>query len=44
MTAQHGLSKMAIEDMFKGRPNTGEQLESGIFDSIADAFDWVGAP
>jgi hypothetical protein len=41
--AQHGLSKMAIEDMFKGRRNAGEQLESRLFDSVEDAFDWVGA-
>ena len=41
--AQHGLGKMAIDAMFKGRRNTGEQLESRIFDSVEDALDWVGA-
>ena len=41
--AHHGLSRMAIEGMFKGRRNTGEQLESRLFDSVEDALDWVGA-
>lgn len=41
--AQHGLGKMAIDAMFKGRRNTGEQLDSRIFDSVQDALEWVGA-
>jgi len=38
------LSKMAIEEMFKGRRNTGEQLQSHTFDSVADAMNWVAEP
>jgi hypothetical protein len=40
--AQHGLGKMAINGMFKGRRNTGAQLDSRICDSVQDALDWVG--
>jgi hypothetical protein len=39
--AVHGLSKMAIEHMFNGRPNTGERLMSRRFDSVSDALIWV---
>jgi len=42
--APHGLSKMAIEEMFKGRRNTGEQLQSRTFDSVADAMNWLAEP
>jgi len=42
--APHGLSKMAIEEMFKGRRNTGEQLQSRTFDSVADGMNWVAEP
>ncbi|HXC79539.1 MAG TPA: hypothetical protein VNU19_21110 [Candidatus Acidoferrum sp.] len=42
--AKRGLSKMAIEHMFKGRPNTGERLLSRKFDSVADAWIWLGEP
>jgi hypothetical protein len=38
--APHGLSKMAIEEMFKGRRNTDDQMQSRTFDS-ADAMNWV---
>jgi hypothetical protein len=39
--ARHGLSKMAIEEMFKGRRTTGLQLDSRTFDSLAEALTWV---
>ena len=39
--AQHGLSRMAIDEMFRGRRNTGERLQSRTFDSVADALKWV---
>jgi hypothetical protein len=39
--AQHGLSRMAIEEMFKGRRITNERLDSRKFDSVADALKWV---
>jgi hypothetical protein len=42
--AAHGLSKMAIEEMFGGRRNTGEQLQSRTFDSLEDAMKWVAGP
>jgi hypothetical protein len=42
--ALHGLSKMAIEHMFIGRPNTGEQLISRKFDSLEGALNWVTEP
>jgi hypothetical protein len=35
---------MAIEVMFRGRRNTGEQLQSRTFDSLEDAMKWVGEP
>jgi hypothetical protein len=38
--APSGLSKMAIQTMFKGRRRTG--LQSRTFDSLADATRWVG--
>jgi hypothetical protein len=41
--APHSLGKMAIDEMFKGRRNTGEQLDSQIFGSVPDALDWVAA-
>jgi hypothetical protein len=41
--AIHGLSKMAIEHMFSGRPTTGEQMVSRKFDSVADALTWLKA-
>ncbi len=40
--AQSGLSKMAIQTMFKGRLRTG--LQSRTFDSLADAMKWVAEP
>jgi hypothetical protein len=39
--AAHGLSKMAIEGMFRGRRNTGSQLDSRTFDSLDEAMEWV---
>lgn len=39
--AQHGLSKMAIEGMFAGRRNTGDRLQSRMFDSVSEALNWV---
>ena len=44
VTAQHGLSKMAIEAMFSGRRNSGPQHESRMFDSVPDALSWVTEP
>lgn len=38
--APHGLSRMAIETMFKGRLQT--RLQSRIFESLDDAMKWVG--
>ena len=38
--ASSGLSKMAIQTMFKGRRRTG--LQSRTFDAVADALRWVG--
>jgi hypothetical protein len=38
--AASGLSKMAIQTMFKGRRRTG--LQSRTFDALADAMSWVG--
>jgi hypothetical protein len=38
--APSGLSKMAIQTMFKGRRRTG--LQSRTFDVLADALRWVG--
>jgi stage II sporulation SpoAA-like protein len=38
--APSGLSKMAIQTMFKGRRRTG--LQSRTFDSLTDALRWVG--
>jgi hypothetical protein len=38
--APSGLSKMAIQTMFKGRRRTG--LQSRTFDSLTDALKWVG--
>jgi hypothetical protein len=38
--APSGLSKMAIQTMFKGRRRTG--LQSRTFDALADALKWVG--
>ena len=38
--APSGLSKMAIQTMFKGRRRTG--LQSRTFDGLADALRWVG--
>jgi hypothetical protein len=38
--APHGLSKMAIEEMFKGRRRTA--LQSRTFNSVEDALKWVG--
>jgi SpoIIAA-like len=38
--APTGLSKMAIQTMFKGRRRTG--LQSRTFDALADALRWVG--
>jgi hypothetical protein len=38
--ASSGLSKMAIQTMFKGRRRTG--LQSRTFDSLTDALKWVG--
>ncbi len=38
--APHGLSKMAIEEMFKGRRRT--TLQSRTFNSVEDAMKWVG--
>jgi hypothetical protein len=37
--AAHGLSKMAIEEMFKGRRRT--ELQSRTFDSLEEAMKWV---
>ena len=37
--APHGLSKMAIETMFKGRLQS--RLQSRIFESLDDAMKWV---
>jgi hypothetical protein len=42
--AQHWLGRMGIERSFEGRPNTGEHLLSGKFDSVADALLWVTEP
>jgi hypothetical protein len=42
--AKHGLSKMAIEEMFQGRRTTGSQLQSRTFDSVEDALNWVAGP
>lgn len=42
--AVHGLGRMAIEHMFNGRPNTGEQLNSRTFESVADALVWAAEP
>ena len=39
--AKHGLAKFAIDEMFKGRRDTGSQLQSRTFDSLADAMKWV---
>jgi hypothetical protein len=39
--APHGLGKMAIEEMFKGRRYTDDQLQSRTFDLVADAMNWV---
>ncbi len=39
--APHGLSKLAIQEMFRGRRDTGEQLQSRTFDSLAEALSWV---
>jgi hypothetical protein len=39
--AQHGLSRMAIEEMMESAPTTDSRLESRTFDSVADAFKWV---
>jgi hypothetical protein len=38
---KHGLAKFAIDVMFKGRRNTGSQLQSRTFDSVAEAMKWV---
>lgn len=40
--ARSGLSKMAIEEMFKRRRKT--VLQSRTFDSVADAMKWVAEP
>jgi hypothetical protein len=40
--AQSGLSRMAIEDMFKRRRKNA--LQSRTFDSVADALKWVTEP
>jgi hypothetical protein len=42
--ALHGLSKMAIERMFKERRNRDNRLQSRTFDSVADALKWVAEP
>lgn len=42
--ARHGLTKMAIEEMFKGRRTTGQLLDSRTFDALADALTWVAEP
>lgn len=42
--ASHGLSKMAIERMFKERRNRDNRLQSRTFDSVADALKWVAEP
>jgi hypothetical protein len=42
--AQHGLSKMAIEEMFRGRRETGDRLQSRTFDSVAEALKWAAEP
>jgi len=42
--ARHGLSKMAIERMFRERRNRDNRLQSQTFDSVADAFKWVAEP
>jgi hypothetical protein len=39
--ARHGLSKMAIERMFRERRNRDNRLQSQTFESVADAFKWV---
>jgi hypothetical protein len=42
--ARRGLSKMAIERMFRERRNRDNRLQSQTFDSVADAFNWVAEP
>ena len=44
VTARHGLGRMAIEDMFRNRSDNAAQLQSRIFESIADALKWVAEP
>jgi hypothetical protein len=39
--AKHGLAKFAIDEMFRGRRDTGSQLQSRTFDSLADAIKWA---
>lgn len=38
---KHGLAKFAIDAMFRGRRDTGSQLQSRTFDSVAEAMKWV---
>jgi hypothetical protein len=50
--ARTGLSKMAIEDMLKARPNAASSgagaadpaFQSRTFDSVADALAWIASP
>lgn len=38
---KHGLAKFAIDEMFRGRRNTGLQLDSRTFDAVDDAMKWM---
>jgi hypothetical protein len=40
--AHTGLSKMAVEEMFKEQATA--RVESRTFDSLPDAMQWVGTP
>lgn len=42
--ARHGLSKMAIEEMFGGQRDAGELLQSRTFDTVANALNWLTEP